>query len=348
MDEAELSIYQSMPDYVDLSKEPAAAYTQPSEQEPMDENTNSETDEVNESQNSDSSESEEQVTEPTDGQPEDEEVTTEEPAEEKYTVKVNGKEIEVTLDDLKKSYMMESDYRRKTTELAEERRAIESQSEARTKELERLRSVVTEAEQTLARDLQNSEVRALREAINKIDVASLTSEQLAQFMQAKAHCEQLENREREKIAKFEATSKKYMAEQEKLLQEQYAQDQKILRDEIPELNDPAKREKLNQDISNYLLAVYGDKKAREIAPTIRSKEDYKTLYYATLGKRFLETKTPVKTMPKGKNISAKNQTGAQTVTSTSKSQKNAILSKIKANGTRGEASDADIIQYLLS
>ncbi len=44
----------------------------------------------------------------------------------KYKVKVNGEEQEVTIDDLLKSYMMESDYRAKTTHVAEQRRDLEA------------------------------------------------------------------------------------------------------------------------------------------------------------------------------------------------------------------------------
>ena len=44
---------------------------------------------------------------------------------EKYKVKVNGEDLDVTLDDLTKSYMMESDYRQKTMKISEERKALE-------------------------------------------------------------------------------------------------------------------------------------------------------------------------------------------------------------------------------
>lgn len=50
-----------------------------------------------------------------------------EPEEPKYKVKVNGEEKEVGLEDLRKGYMMESDYRRKTSEVARMRDEIEQQ-----------------------------------------------------------------------------------------------------------------------------------------------------------------------------------------------------------------------------
>ena len=45
-------------------------------------------------------------------------------------VKVNGEEVEVTLDELQKGYSRQSDYSRKTQQLAEERKAFLSEAEA--------------------------------------------------------------------------------------------------------------------------------------------------------------------------------------------------------------------------
>ena len=51
----------------------------------------------------------------------------EEPEEpELYTVKVNGEEIQVTLDELRNGYSRQSDYTRKSQEIAERRKAIEA------------------------------------------------------------------------------------------------------------------------------------------------------------------------------------------------------------------------------
>jgi hypothetical protein len=54
---------------------------------------------------------------------EDEEVVEE---EQTFTVKAAGEEKEVTLDELKKSYQLGSDYTKKTQEIAEQRKAIEA------------------------------------------------------------------------------------------------------------------------------------------------------------------------------------------------------------------------------
>lgn len=58
----------------------------------------------------------------------DEEQAPEEAQSERYAVKVNGVEHEVTLDELTSGYSRESDYRQKTQTLADERRAFEAEA----------------------------------------------------------------------------------------------------------------------------------------------------------------------------------------------------------------------------
>lgn len=76
-----------------------------------------------------------------------------------YKVKINGEEKEVTLDDLRKGYMMEADYRRKTSEVSEQRKAIE----AKQAELE---EAITEAKSLIdfeLSELESDDMKSLRE-----------------------------------------------------------------------------------------------------------------------------------------------------------------------------------------
>jgi hypothetical protein len=62
-----------------------------------------------------------------DSEYEDEEEVEE---EQTFTVKAAGEEKQVTLDELKKSYQLGSDYTKKTQELAEQRKVIETEAKA--------------------------------------------------------------------------------------------------------------------------------------------------------------------------------------------------------------------------
>ena len=70
-----------------------------------------------------------------------------------YTVKVDGKAVDVTLEELQAGYLKESDYRQKTGEIAEQRRAIEQQAQAiqqeRNQYAQALGQMQTEAEHQL-------------------------------------------------------------------------------------------------------------------------------------------------------------------------------------------------------
>ena len=61
---------------------------------------------------------------------EDEVEDQEESEPQLYTVKVDGKEVDVTLDELQSGYLKQSDYTKKTSELAEQRKAMMQQAQA--------------------------------------------------------------------------------------------------------------------------------------------------------------------------------------------------------------------------
>jgi hypothetical protein len=76
-------------------------------------------------------ESEDEESEPDDEEDAEEEVIEQElPDDLVIKVKDDGKELEVTLDELRKGYSRYSDYTRKTQALAEERKAFQSEAEA--------------------------------------------------------------------------------------------------------------------------------------------------------------------------------------------------------------------------
>jgi hypothetical protein len=64
-----------------------------------------------------------------DSEEEAEQEVEEEPEEAAYTITVDGKQVEVTLDELKRGHLRESDYTRKTQDLATEREGVSTQKE---------------------------------------------------------------------------------------------------------------------------------------------------------------------------------------------------------------------------
>lgn len=83
---------------------------------------------------------------------------TEEIAE-TYKVKVNGEEREVTLDELLRGYMMESDYRHKTSEVSQKRKSLEEKASKLEQQLEDAKVII---EDEIA-NLESEEMLELKE-----------------------------------------------------------------------------------------------------------------------------------------------------------------------------------------
>lgn len=100
-----------------------------------------------------------------------------------YTVKVDGKEIEVTLDELTSGYTRQSDYSKKTGELANQRRAMQQQADA----IQQERSYYS---QVLGNARSNAEAQL--EEYKNIDWDALRQEDSLLFMQRRDEMRDLE------------------------------------------------------------------------------------------------------------------------------------------------------------
>ena len=107
--------------------------------------------------------------------------------EPRYTVKVSGEEREVSLDELRKGYMMESDYRKKTSEVSERRAQIEqkeSQIDAQLRQAEELLDLEVSA-------LESEEMQQLREDdpdqyLREVDRVKAKADSLAKLRDERA------------------------------------------------------------------------------------------------------------------------------------------------------------------
>jgi len=175
-----------------------------------------------------------------DSEIEDEEVIEE---EQTFTVKAAGEEKEVTLDELKKSYQLGSDYTKKTQEVAEQRKVIDQEAKAiiearkvRDDYAQRLQAV----EQFLVGSNDSPEDLAAMKENDPIGYAV----KVAEMTEKKDQLQQV-NAERQRIAQEQesdrsANMQKYVeGEAQKLTQS------------LPEFSDKAKGEQIRNEIRNY-------------------------------------------------------------------------------------------------
>ena len=195
-------------------------------------------------------EAEAQEAEPQESEQSDEEVTdeeqeeteTEEEEQPRYKVKAAGEEKEVTLDELVKGYQLGADYTKKTTEVAEQRKAVEAE-----------RKAIEEAK--YARDTYAQRLQAIEEFI----VAQTPQEDLASLKEndpigyAVKIAELSEKKEQLAAIRAEQAriAQVQQSEQARAMSERVAQEATKLAQVLPEFSDPTKGENLRKEIRTY-------------------------------------------------------------------------------------------------
>ena len=171
---------------------------------------------------------------------EDEEVVEE---EQTFTVKAAGEEKEVTLDELKKSYQLGSDYTKKTQEVAEQRKVIEQEAKA-----------IIEA-----RQVRDDYAQKLQ-AVNQFLVGgNQTKENLTAMKEndpigyAVKVAEMTEKKEQLQIvqAEQERIAQQQNSDREANMQNYVEQEAQKLTQSLPEFSDKAKGEQIRNDIRTY-------------------------------------------------------------------------------------------------
>ena len=167
---------------------------------------------------------------------------TEEEEQPRYKVKAAGEEKEVTLDELVKGYQLGADYTKKTTEVAEQRKAneaeraaIEEAKYARDTYAQRLQAI----EQFITEQMPQEDLNSLKENDPigyAVRVAEL-SEKKEQLNAIRA--------EQYRIGQIQ------QSEQAQAMQQRVAQEAQKLTAILPEFSDPAKGEIVRKEIRNY-------------------------------------------------------------------------------------------------
>ena len=179
----------------------------------------------------------------TDEQSESEEDTQEEEAPKVFTVKIDGKEVEVTLDELQKGYSRTQDYTRKTQQVAEMRKQTET-------ELTAIRAERDQYAQLLG--ALSEQVKVAAEP--NIDWDRLYQEDPIEYVRQR----EVMRENREKAAAIQAEQKRLaeiaQQEQAKEFEVIKAKESQALLDAIPTWKDPAKAQ-----AEKSMLITFGQK-----------------------------------------------------------------------------------------
>jgi len=224
------------PQGTDSSTVEAAASAFASLLDPPTEDTQADSEAQSEPESQDAEEEQAQGDEP-EGESDDEDQAEDVEEEPRYRVKIAGEEVEVTLSEALKGYQRQSDYSRKTEELARLRREAEAQISS---ESEAIRAERQQYQQVLAA-LQNQ----LGQQEEQIDWDTLRVTDPIEYATKYAEHQQRKERLQAVQAEQQRLAQQQQYEQQVLMQQRLAQEQNLLLKALPEWSDKevATREK---------------------------------------------------------------------------------------------------------
>jgi hypothetical protein len=205
-----------------------------------DEVLDDEAEEVEESEEESEDDDDYEATDDRDAEGEDKEV---------YTVKVDGEEIEVSLDELQQGYQRQSDYTKKTQGLSEERKEIEDGRNKVTQELEYLNTQRQQYQQALGQLGQQ-----LLAGINRfqgVDWAKMKADDPIEYVTKRDEFRE----EQERIKHLQTQQAQVQAQAQADFQRNHealaVEEAKKLADLIPEFKDTESRPHLQKSIREY-------------------------------------------------------------------------------------------------
>ena len=238
------------------AQEALLSLLEPEEETPKDEEaTPTEEEESTEETQDESLEeepAEEEEAEPAEEEAEEESeesVEEEQPKEELYTVRVDGEDVEVTLDELSKGYSRQQDYTKKTQEIAEYRKHYQNAVDQYGNEIAEIQATRQQYVDALSNMVQ-AEYGQLQQYAN-VDWERLKEEDQDQYLLKREEYRDIENRMQQTQTNIqEETAKQqqeYQANFQHTLQEEYGKLVSIL----PQWENQQFRRKVSNDLRTF-------------------------------------------------------------------------------------------------
>ncbi len=210
--------------------------------------------EVEESQPEEEDESFEEESEEEE-EAEEAEEESEEPDEEEeealYAVTVNGKEREVSLDELLSGYSRQSDYTRKTQELSEERKQMESLGQRYNSEVAQIQSERQQYMMNLQQIIESA--TGDLQQFSTVDWASLKESDPIEYVTKREEFRESQEKIQAIQHQHEYARQKHLNEEETLKKTVVREEHKKLVESMPEWGEPEVQKKLASDLKSYCI-----------------------------------------------------------------------------------------------
>jgi len=177
----------------------------------------------------------------------DNEETTTENNQELFDITINGKTQKVNLDELKEGYSKGSDYTKKTMELSEQRRTLDSQLDTISKDQEAVKKMREEYAQKLQVVEQNIQTD------DNIDWVTLAQSDPTDYAVKKAEYDRKKELQFQVQQEKQRLAQEQRKEQEQIYQKHIESERGKLLNMMPVFGDEQKAPKLMKDISEFAM-----------------------------------------------------------------------------------------------
>ena len=161
-----------------------------------------------------------------------------------YTVKIDGKDTEVTEDELLSGYSRQADYTRKSQVLAEQRKKMDEELAATQQERQQYQSQLEQF---------NIQADSKLEEFKSVDWIKLKEEDPMEYALKRDQYRELQENKRLVAEEQQNLAQKQQEEMRTKWNEELAKQKEIMAQRLPEWNDPEKGPKLKQNIKSFAL-----------------------------------------------------------------------------------------------
>jgi hypothetical protein len=161
-----------------------------------------------------------------------------------FTVKIDGKDTQVTEDELLSGYSRQADYTRKSQVLAEQRKKMEEELAATQQERQHYLSQLEQF---------NTQADSKLEEFKSVDWTKLKEEDPMEYALKRDQYRELQESKRAVDEEQQNILKQQQKEHQERWQEELTKQQEVMAQRLPEWNDPEKGPKLKQDIKSFAL-----------------------------------------------------------------------------------------------
>jgi hypothetical protein len=239
-EEAFLKMMNPPPEDNEESEETQAS-EEVSEDEPEPSDAESEEESEEEAEEEDSEES-----------PEEDEPEEESETETVYTVRVDGKDVEVTEDELLKGYSRQADYTKKTQELAEHRKELDNAFAYYQNEIQQTQQARAQYVDAVESAIQNN--YAHLQQFQNIDWERLKAEDREEYLTKRDDYRQAQEQIESLKQQHQAAAEKQQAEMQEQQKRVWAEEHQKMSQAIPDWNDDEKRMAISKAVAEYALA----------------------------------------------------------------------------------------------